>query len=64
MSNANPQSLAGRVCFCLLLFAIGLYLWAAIREIDRNLNRDADWRTYFTKGRDALLRGRGSIRLR
>jgi 4-amino-4-deoxy-L-arabinose transferase-like glycosyltransferase len=49
MSNANPQSLAGRVCFCLLLFAIGLYLLASIHEIDRDLKQDADWRTYFTK---------------
>jgi hypothetical protein len=49
MSSANPQSLAGRVCFCLLLFAIGLYLLAAIREIDRDLKQDSDWRAYFTK---------------
>ena len=49
MSNANPQSLAGRVCFCLLLFAIGLYLLASIREIDQDLKKDSDWRTYFTK---------------
>ena len=49
MSSANPQSLAGRVCFCLLLFAIGLYLLASIREIDRDLKKDSDWRTYFTK---------------
>ncbi len=49
MSSANPQSLAGRVCFCLLLFAIGLYLLASIREIDRDLKQDSDWRTYFTK---------------
>ncbi len=49
MSNANPQSLAGRVCFCLLLCAIGLYLLASIREIDRDLKKDSDWRTYFTK---------------
>jgi hypothetical protein len=49
MSSGNPQSLAGRVCFCLLLFAIGLYVLAAIREIDRDLKHDSDWRTYFTK---------------
>ena len=49
MSSANPQSLAGRVCFYLLLFAIGLYLLASIREIDRDLKQDSDWRTYFTK---------------
>jgi hypothetical protein len=49
MSSANPQSLAGRVCFCLLLFAIGLYLLASIHEIDRDLKQDSDWRTYFTK---------------
>ena len=49
MSSANPQSLAGRVCFCVLAFAIGLYLFASIREIDRDLKQDSDWRTYFTK---------------
>src|SRR5258707_3296176 len=49
MSSANPQSKAGKVCFCVLLFAIGLYLLASIREIDRDLNQGSDWRTYFTK---------------
>jgi hypothetical protein len=49
MSNANPQSLAGRVCVCVFAFAIGLYLFASIRQIDRDLKRDSDWRTYFTK---------------
>ena len=49
MSKANPQSLAGRVCFCVLVFAIGLYLFASIRRIDRDLKQDSDWRTYFTK---------------
>jgi hypothetical protein len=49
MSSASPQSLAGRVCFCVLLFVIGLYLVASIREIDRDLNQNTDWRTYFTK---------------
>ena len=49
MSKVNPQSLAGRVCFCLLAFAIGLYLFASIRQIDRDLKQDSDWRTYFTK---------------
>jgi Dolichyl-phosphate-mannose-protein mannosyltransferase len=49
MSSANPQSLAGRVCFCVLIFAIGLYLLASIRNIDRDLKQDTDWRTYFTK---------------
>ena len=49
MSSANPRSLAGRVCFCVLAFAIGLYLFASIREIDRDLKQDSDWRTYFTK---------------
>jgi hypothetical protein len=49
MSSANPQSLAGRVCFCLLLFAIGLYLLASVREIGRDLKQNPDWRTYFTK---------------
>jgi hypothetical protein len=49
MFSANPQSLAGRVCFCLLLFAIGLYLLAAIREIDWDLKQNSDWRAYFTK---------------
>jgi hypothetical protein len=49
MSTANPQSKAGKVCFCVLLFAIALYLFASIREIDRDLNRNSDWRTYFTK---------------
>ena len=49
MSSANPQSKAGKVCFCVLLFAIGLYLFASIREIDRDLNQGSDWRTYFTK---------------
>ena len=49
MSSANPQSLAGRVCFCVLVFAIGLYLFASIRNIDRDLKQDSDWRTYFTK---------------
>ena len=49
MSSANSQTLAGRVCFYLLLFAIGLYLLASIREINRDLNQNSDWRTYFTK---------------
>ena len=49
MSNANPQSLAGRVCVCVFAVAIGLYLFASIRQIDRDLKRDSDWRTYFTK---------------
>jgi hypothetical protein len=49
MSHANPQSLAGRVCFCILLFAIALYLFASIRQIDRDLKQDSNWRTYFTK---------------
>jgi Dolichyl-phosphate-mannose-protein mannosyltransferase len=49
MSSANPQSLAGRVCFSFLLFAIALYLLASIREIDRDLKQNLDWRTYFTK---------------
>jgi hypothetical protein len=49
MSSVNPRSLAGKVCFCLLLIAIGLYLLASIREIDRNLKQDSDWRTYFNK---------------
>src|SRR5260221_8054154 len=49
MSSANPQSLAGRVCFCVLVFAIGLYLFASIRHIDQDLKQDSDWRTYFTK---------------
>src|SRR5258708_22056700 len=49
MSSENPQSLAGIVCFCVLVFAIGLYLFASIRNIDRDLQQDSDWRTYFTK---------------
>jgi dolichyl-phosphate-mannose-protein mannosyltransferase len=49
MSSANSHSLAARFCFCILLFAIALYLLASIREIDRNLKHDSDWRTYFTK---------------
>jgi hypothetical protein len=49
MPSANPQSKAGKVCFCVLLFGIALYLFASIREIDRDLNRNSDWRTYFTK---------------
>jgi Dolichyl-phosphate-mannose-protein mannosyltransferase len=49
MSSANPRSLAGRVCFCVLVFAIGLYLFASIRNIDRDLKQDSDWHTYFTK---------------
>jgi Gpi18-like mannosyltransferase len=49
MSGANPQSKAGKVCFCVLLFAITLYLFASIREIDQDLNRNSDSRTYFTK---------------
>jgi Dolichyl-phosphate-mannose-protein mannosyltransferase len=49
MSSANPQSLAGRVCFCVFVFAIGLYLFASIRRIDQDLKQDSDWRTYFTK---------------
>jgi Dolichyl-phosphate-mannose-protein mannosyltransferase len=49
MFSASPQSLAGRVCFCILIVAIGLYLLASIREIDRDLKHDPDWRTYFTK---------------
>jgi hypothetical protein len=49
MSSAKPQSKAGKVCFCVLLLAIALYLFASIREIGRDLNRNSDWRTYFTK---------------
>ena len=49
MLSTNPQSLAGRVCFCILAFAIALYLCASIRQIDRDLQQDSDWRTYFTK---------------
>jgi hypothetical protein len=49
MYSANPQSKAGKVCFCILLFAIALYLLASIREIDRDLKQNLDWRTYFTK---------------
>jgi Dolichyl-phosphate-mannose-protein mannosyltransferase len=49
MSSPNPQSPAGRVCFCILVFAIALYLFASIRHIDRDLKQDSDWRTYFTK---------------
>jgi hypothetical protein len=49
MSSANPQSKSGKVCLCVLLLAIGLYLFGSIREIDRDLNQNSDWRTYFTK---------------
>jgi 4-amino-4-deoxy-L-arabinose transferase and related glycosyltransferases of PMT family len=49
MSGANSQSLAARVCFCIFLFAVALYLLASTREIDRDLKQDLDWRTYFTK---------------
>jgi hypothetical protein len=49
MSSASPPSLAGRVCFCILAFAVALYLLASIRQIDRDLQQNSDWRTYFTK---------------
>jgi hypothetical protein len=52
MSSASPPSLAGRVCFCILAFAVALYLSASVRQIDRDLRQNPDWRTYFTK--DAL----------
>jgi Dolichyl-phosphate-mannose-protein mannosyltransferase len=49
MSGTNPHALSAKVCFCILLFAIALYLSASIREIDRDLKQSSDWRTYFTK---------------
>ncbi|HET9378286.1 MAG TPA: glycosyltransferase family 39 protein [Chthoniobacterales bacterium] len=49
MSGANSQLPAARVCFSILVFAIALYLSASVHEIDRDLKRDPDWRTYFTK---------------
>jgi hypothetical protein len=49
MSSANRQSLAGRVCFCLLAVAIALFLLASVREIERDLTTNSDWDTYFTK---------------
>jgi hypothetical protein len=49
MSSGNSRSLATKVCFCILLFAIGLYLLASIREIDSGLKQNTDWRTHFTK---------------
>src|SRR3984893_8926989 len=49
MSSAIPPPLAGRVCFGILAFAVALYLLASVRQIDRDLQQNSDWRTYFTK---------------